>query len=409
MEVSLDSRPDSLDRGPDWLDLVSEAESECFASGRFQVQGLEVSLKAADHALIRWVLKYLQPLSLDTQETHRRKYSVTCLFSDEIVVEACRHMADWETIPRREIKRRRVVKRARPSADIVVYCDPHEGVFWLSDLAANAVYVVVSSRTRWPALEFARITRTLVTYHLEEQGWTLHHAAAVNTPNGAFMIPGDPGTGKTSLLLALLSSKVQYISNEWLFIREVPGGFQVLGYPMAVAIGLGTALQFPGLADLIEAPDRLQYPRRRLSSRRLLKTPRNNWSKLSDKLQVLPCELDAFLGPVGVAPGGNLHALVFPMMSKESQNVAVQRLDPGFVLKSLRNNFIGRATDSGYPPWVEMSFSKNPMDAKDASIERLSQVDAVGVSFGLSLGDFKGMDTTVDRLLDAVRKAEASR
>jgi len=408
MEVCLDSRPDSLDRGPDWLDLVHTAESECSASGRFHVQGLEVGLKAVDHALIRWVLKYLQPLSLDTEQTYRRKYSVTCLHSDEIVEEVCRHMADAEIVPKREIKRRRVVKRARPTQDLVVYCDPHEGVFWLSDLASCSVFVVVSSRTRWPALEFARITRTLVTYHLEEQGWTLHHAAAVNTPNGALMIPGDPGTGKTSLLLALLCSKVQYISNEWLFVRKAPGGFQVLGYPMAVAIGLGTALQFPGLAGLIEAPDRLQYPRRRLSSRRLLKTPRSNWSKLSDKLQVLPCELNEFLGPVGVAPGGNLHALVFPMMSKEPRNVAVQRLDPDFVLKSLRNNFIGRATDSGYPPWVEMSFRKSPMDANDESIERLSQVNAVGVSFSLSLDDFKGKDTSIDQILDALQKVEAS-
>jgi len=96
------------------------------------------------------------------------------------------------------------------------------------------------------------------------------------------------------------------------------------------------------------------------------------------------------------------------MMSKEPRNVAVQPLDPDFVLKSLRNNFVGRATDSGYPPWVEMSFRKSPMDANDESIERLSQVNAVGVSFSLSLDDFKGKDTSIDRLLDALRKGETS-
>ena len=226
------------------------------------MEGLEVVLKAMDHALIRWVLKYLQPLSLGSEQICLRKYTVTCLYSDEIVVAACQHMAGSEIIPWHEHNRRHVVKRARSSQDVIIYCDSFEGVFWLSDLASDSVFVVVSSRTRWPAIEFSRVTRILVTRSLEAQRWTIFHAGAVSTPSGALMIVGDDGAGKTSLVLALLCSGAQYISNERLFVRSEPGGFRVLGFPMAVAIGLGTALQFPQLAGLIEAPDRLQYPRR---------------------------------------------------------------------------------------------------------------------------------------------------
>ena len=176
-----------------------------------------------------------------------------------------------------------------------------------------------------------------------------------------------------------------------------------MGFPMAVAIGLGTALQFPQLAGLIEAPDRLQYPRQQLCLSRLAKTPRSEWHSLRDKLQILPCELTELLDTAGSVPGGKLHALVVPEISKVSQKAVVQSIDRPFALETLGENVIGRANDRGYPPWLEINFRKRKMSRKDLPMKKLSQVSAVRISFGLSLDHFEDNRNFVDRLLDALK------
>ena len=102
-------------------------------------------------------------------------------------------------------------------------------------------------------------------------------------------------------------------------------------------------------------------------------------------------------------PGGKLHALVVPQISKESQKAVVQRVDRPFALETLETNVIGRANDRSYPPWLEMNFRKRRMGKKDIPMKKLSQASAVRFSFGLSLDHFEDNRYFVDRLLDALK------
>lgn len=313
-----------------------------------------------------------------------------------------RHLDDIDIIPIRRHGQVRYVRRARPSSDAVVYCDPDEGILWLSDLDSDSIFLIVSSRTTWPALAFASVTIELVTGYLAEQGWTLFHAGAVDTASGALMVVGNEGAGKTSLLLALLCGGVRFIANELLFVRKAAEGFRVLGFPRAVAVGLGTAMQFPQLADLIDSPDGLQFPRRRLSLSRIVRTPRSEWKNLEDKLQLLPSELSELLDAPAATPGGTLRALVVPMVNKESREVVAERLSHDSALEVLSDNHIGLTQDSRYRPWLETNFRSGSMDGHDRLLAELSELSPVRFRFGLSLDSFEDTRTYAGRLLNAL-------
>ncbi len=373
------------------------ADGHC-ASQCFHVEGLEVELRAVDPASIRWVLKSMQPLSLTTARDTRAKYSVTYVYSDEIVQEAIENLNDIDLVHIRRHGQVRYVRLSRPSASSVLYTDPDEGVLWVSDLANNSVYLIVSSRTKHPAMAFASLTRELVTRYLAQEGWTLFHAGAVDTPSGALMVVGNGGAGKTSLLMAFLCAGARFVANELLYVRQCDDGPRLLGFPMPIAVGLGTALQFPPLAERIDSPGELEYPRNRLKLSRVVNTPQSEWKDLEDKLQVLPSELSKLLGAPPPAPGGSICGVVVPMVGRKPALQAVEHLSTEAVSKILSNNHIGLTQDSRYRPWMELNFGPGPTQRHGPIIASLSELSPVRFRFGLSLETFEQNRTYIDAL-----------
>lgn len=75
------------------------------------------------------------------------------------------------------------------------------------------------------------------------------HAAGVVTPEGAVVLPGDAGSGKTTLCARLLQRGAGYLSDDSVAIDRHG---RVLGYPKPLGFKVGTWEQFAdaGLADL---------------------------------------------------------------------------------------------------------------------------------------------------------------
>jgi len=373
---------------PDWIATIQRSANELYFSDRFTIEGLDIRLNSVDPSLVKWVLKYLQPLSLASSSTKNEECTFFCLYSDDIVLEASRYFMIDDNVEFTGVgKDRTLLKCAKVSGNIIAYSNSDGGILWVADFDAKIIFVIFSSRTKMPALDFSRTVRDVVTAYLMDQGWELYHAGAVDTTNGALMIVGNPGAGKTSLILALLRDGARYIANEQLFVRADGDTFRVLGYPLAIAVGLGTALQFPGLRGLAESPDPLLYPRRRYSARRIAKTPKDEWPSLDDKLQLLPEELGTYVGTPGVVAGGSLSAVVVPRVSKTLVTPKAEILNQPVAWNILSDNRLEPLNNKSRFAWSGMVVQGRHTDDDESSIEGLSNMAVIRFDFSLPAPD----------------------
>lgn len=376
---------------PDLVGALRALELDNFYTDRVSVDGLDVNIRSVDASQVGWVLKYLQPLSLGMPEPVRQKCSCCMLYSDDLVVEAIRYLCTpGVTTFIRNGKNKAELICSRISRDVTLCCNTKDGIFWLIDLEVNCTHIVYSSRTRQPSLEFARTVRNTVVAYLEGEGWVSYHAGAVDTDQGVLMIVGNSGAGKTSLILALLRCGARYIANERLLVRQESAGFKVLGYPMAIAVGIGTARQFRGLSQLVESPDQLLYPRSRFSKSRVARTPPEQQLLLDDKLQLLPEELSQYVGSIGAVRGGLVRSIVVPQVSREPISTTVLPLKQPAVLQVLTDNYMGLKSDNAHPVWVQRPRAVLDSTLERDAIDQLSNVDAVTMQYALS----GVMDTT---------------
>lgn len=382
------SRNEPVADVPDWIATILRSAHEMYFSDKFTIEGLEVKLSSVDPSLVKWVLKYLQPLSLALPSKKKEECAFFCLYSDDTILEASRYFAIDKNIKFTGIgKDRALLKCANVSDKIIAYCSSSDGILWVADFDAKMIFVIFSSRTKMPALDFSRTVRDVITAYLMDQGWALYHAGAVDTANGALMIVGNPGAGKTSLILALLRDGARYIANEQLFVRTDDDTFRVLGYPLAIAVGLGTALQFPGLRDLAECPDPLLYPRRRYSARRIARTPKDEWPSLDDKLQLLPEELGAYVGAPGVVAGGSLSAVVVPRVSKTPVAPKTETLDQSVAWDILSDNLLEPLNNKSRFAWSGMAAKGRHTNDDESSIDGLSNMAVMRFDFSLPAPD----------------------
>lgn len=85
-----------------------------------------------------------------------------------------------------------------------------EGVYWVSSVGALPYWTRSSP------------FRTLFHWWLEQNGGVLLHAAAVGTEDGALLITGKGGVGKSSTALACLAAGLKYVADDYLAVRLDP-------------------------------------------------------------------------------------------------------------------------------------------------------------------------------------------
>lgn len=301
---------------PEWLEVVRKVEESGELLGDITVQGLKLGLWASEAGYYPRLLQYLHPLPLEKPLPVQYHFRMGCFVGDEIFQQAIKSIDQGAVDISRVDTGHREIERIVFSPELIVDCDRYQGMLWVTDLARYSVTMVFSSRTHWKSLEVGRCAREIINGYLEDRDWQVFHSGAVQTESGTFVVIGNAGAGKTSLILSLVSSGAHFISNERSYITLENGELHTLVSPLPVAIGMGTALQFPQIRHFIRHPEYCLYPPRRMNRDLIRKTPENRWPELEDKVQLLPAEIIAALSaPEGLA-GGKVTGIVVPDMSR---------------------------------------------------------------------------------------------
>jgi glycosyltransferase involved in cell wall biosynthesis len=92
----------------------------------------------------------------------------------------------------------------------------------LMDLETKIGFYWVKTVEYLPMWVFAAPLRTLFHWWMEQQGGQLLHAAAVGTREGALLITGKGGVGKSTTALSCLRSGMYYLADDYLIVRLKP-------------------------------------------------------------------------------------------------------------------------------------------------------------------------------------------
>jgi hypothetical protein len=120
--------------------------------------------------------------------------------------------------------------------------DRREGSFW------------VKGGEALPDWSRAAPLRTLFHWWIEELGGQLLHAAAVGTSDGALLITGKGGIGKSTTALACLTASMPFIGDDYLIVTADPLPTAHALYCTA-KITPAQVARFPELADLVTNAD----------------------------------------------------------------------------------------------------------------------------------------------------------
>lgn len=92
---------------------------------------------------------------------------------------------------------------------------PWDGVFTLFDREEQQAYYWVRDADELPYWERGAPFRTLFSWWLSEHGMQCVHAGAVGTSNGALLLAGKGGSGKSTTCLACIGSDLRYLSDDY--------------------------------------------------------------------------------------------------------------------------------------------------------------------------------------------------
>jgi hypothetical protein len=94
--------------------------------------------------------------------------------------------------------------------------------------------------------------------YLRERGLFELHAAGLHADDGARLVIGNAGSGKTSTAIALLHAGCQYLGDDRVLIRRSPDerdAVELRAYPRAFHLALATGAAYPALLAQTEALD----------------------------------------------------------------------------------------------------------------------------------------------------------
>ncbi len=366
---------------PSWLNkTIKEAAQKGTCLGKIKVQGLEIDFWASEPSLYSWLLEYLHPLPLDTFTAKKKlSFKLGSFVADEVFQEAIRFIDSGAIDILRVNTGRRKIERLIFSSKMIVDCDRSQGMLFVTDLKQNTVTMVFSNRTQWKALEVGRCARELINGYLEDQGWQAFHSGAMQTENGTFIIIGDAGAGKTSIILSLISTGARFISNERSYIKVIDGEVHTLLSPLPIAIGMGTAIQYPEIVKYVRQPEFCLYPPRRMNLHRIRNTPEHKWPSLEDKVQLLPSEIiSAFDAPEGLA-GDKVCGVVVPYLTK--RNRGAEKLPPDITRKIINNNYFTRDKYDVYPAWMPFPFSLPTAEKRNSIIDAMCKLPTIRFNY----------------------------
>lgn len=98
----------------------------------------------------------------------------------------------------------------------------HSGIFNMIDLATGRAIYWVKDATAIPGYATGIPLLPILHWWMAGRGMQLVHAAAIGLPDGAALLAGQGGAGKSSTALACLASGLQYVSDDYCLIELDP-------------------------------------------------------------------------------------------------------------------------------------------------------------------------------------------
>jgi hypothetical protein len=364
---------------------------------RLTVQGLQLDISAQSQSYIDWILLKMNPMDIEDQSTVIRKMNLKIL-SDCYIASQLRDFLDqdiMECYPSNVAGD--LILHIPFSAQLELCFAPHKAVIWLFDLENNTITLITSARTPFPLSEAFSTVRTVVVSHLHDQGWHTFHAGAVFHEGATRLIVGKSGQGKTSLILALLSGGARFVANERVLLKRAGQQVLALPFPMPILIGLGSTMQYPNLFSFAKKPEQLLSHSRRLSPKRLTKTPQEAWSTLPDKITVLPDELQKVFSQHISHPGGHVNGVILPQISADTpQLVKEASLEEN--RHAIIDNYLPYQKEKHYPDWMPLRFKARHQEDPSDVLELLSQQNTGTVQFYEPKSPVKLLQETIDVL-----------
>ena len=223
------------------------------------------------------------------------------------------------------------------------------GIYWTQDAA------------QIPHWSRSSPFRTLLHWWMRERGKQLIHAAAVGTPEGALLMPGPGGSGKSTTSLACLEHGMRFLGDDYLVVElePQPRAYSLYCSAKVTAHALG---RLPGLAPQARHQGRNQ--------KLLLDLRDAHGSQLERSLPIAAIALprvvagaETRLGPV------DTDALVRALEFTTSEQLP----HAGFELAELTRQLVGRL------PGYELLLGSDPVRVAPAIAEALHALPSVGV------------------------------
>jgi len=127
------------------------------------------------------------------------------------------------------------------------------GVLDLLDLGRGAGLHWIADARRHPPFDLSSPFRLLFHWWMRRRGLQFMHGGAVGTKNGALLIVGKGGSGKSTVALACMSAGMRYLGDDYVLARAAPVP-EVFGlYQTAKLNAEDIGGRFPDLATLVHA------------------------------------------------------------------------------------------------------------------------------------------------------------
>jgi hypothetical protein len=123
-------------------------------------------------------------------------------------------------------------------------CNPRSGRVLLSTVESEPRNLFVASHL---------VLTILLVEIFKQRGWYSLHSAGFSENGRAILIPGTSGVGKSTLSVALLRAKFDYLSDDMVFIGRCPSGLKVRGIIEDVDVSEQTLRFFPELDFLLQS------------------------------------------------------------------------------------------------------------------------------------------------------------
>lgn len=146
-----------------------------------------------------------------------------------------------------------------------IYISFGEGVRALCKPSSDcALFSVVESEPKNLLVASHLVLTILFVEIFKRRDWYGLHAAGFSENGNAILIPGTSGTGKSTLSVALLRAKFDFISDDMVFLRRRTDGLVVWGLVEDVRLSDRTIRFFPELDFLLGSAKTDGYPKRRV-------------------------------------------------------------------------------------------------------------------------------------------------